>query len=619
VRDAIGAGFALLSPGLPVECDQSRRRRGALAGEASAGSSVMDRWSRRAIVLAFAALALIEGNLVAQVQTECASVDTAGAPGSHGGERCSISCDSRFVAFESVSQNLVPGGTNGHAQVFVRDRVTGTTELASADSAGVQANGNSASAAISCDGRFVAFTSWASNLVAGYSYNGADCYVRDRQLHTTELITLATNGAQANFNYALNVPGISGDGRYVVFASNATNLVAGDTNGFIDVFVRDRATGTTERVSVAAGGAQANSDCIGPLACSADGRFITFFSVANNLAPGDANGYADIFVRDRVSGTTELVGRSSAGAQANAGCGNATISADGRYVAFESMATNLVPADTNSTNDIFVRDRSSATTERVSVDSTGLQGNGSCTAASISADGRFVAFSSSSSNLVTGDTNQGYDIFLHDRLTGATELVSVDSSGMQTNASSSRPSVSGDGRSVAFDSYASNLVAGDTNSRTDVFVRDRSAQPPSVYCTSGTTSHGCTASITASANPSVSFANPCNITVSNVEGQRFGTVLYGSGLQPIPWPAGGTSWLCLFAASGTLVQLSGGTPGNCDGTLALDWNAYFSSHPSAPGQPWTVGARVRAQAWFRDPPGANSTNLSNAIELTCVP
>jgi Tol biopolymer transport system component len=198
----------------------------------------------------------------------------------------------------------------------------------------------------------------------------------------------------------------------VAFESLASNIVPGDTNNTRDIFVRDRLTNTTTRVSVDSAGNQANSRSVGS-SISADGRFVAFHSDASNIVPGDTNGKRDIFVRDTLTNTTTRVSFDSAGNQANSESYYPSISADGRFVAFLSNASNIVPGDTNNRDDIFVRDTLTNTTTRVSVDSAGNQGNRSSFGASISADGRFVAFESLASNLVE-DTNDSYDIFVVD-------------------------------------------------------------------------------------------------------------------------------------------------------------------------------------------------------------
>src|SRR5205823_5466864 len=245
-------------------------------------------------------------------------------------------------------------------------------------------------------------------------------------------------------------------------------------------------------------GAEANGTSFAP-AISADGRFVAFPSEATNLVPGDTNGVTDVFVRDRRTGTTERVSVSSAGAEANGTSFTPAISADGRFVAFSSDATNLVGRDTNGAVDVFVNDRMTGMTERVSVDSTGAQANAAsieqfCPA--LSGDGRFVAFESDATNLVPGDTNGVADVFVHDRLTATTERVSVDSAGAQANDKSDFPAISADGSVVAFVSTASNLVPDDTNvcgsfmtpgSCPDLFVRVRTITATPGPPTTGTT------------------------------------------------------------------------------------------------------------------------------------
>jgi len=246
--------------------------------------------------------------------------------------------------------------------------------------------------------------------------------------------------------------------------------------------VRDRLLGHTDRVSVDSTEAQANQDSYLP-SISADGRYVAFESHATNLAPGDTNGRYDVFVRDRQLGTTERVSIGSAGEQGNSDSVNASISADGRYVAFMSESSNLVAADTNGSWDVFVRDLQLGVIERVSLDSNDVQGDGNSgtSTVSISSDGRFVTFESDATNLVPGDTNGTRDIFIRDRQLGTTERVSVDSAGAQGNNTSSYSgwlSISADARYVAFESsIATNLIPQDTNVAPAVFVRDRLGNP----------------------------------------------------------------------------------------------------------------------------------------------
>jgi autotransporter-associated beta strand protein len=343
-------------------------------------------------------------------------------------------------------------------------------EAVSRASDGTAGNGYSRYPSISADGRYVAFDSSANNLVPGDTNGKIDVFVYDRQTGTIERVSVASDGTQGN-GHSVS-PSISADGRYVAFDSPTNNLAPGDTNGMYDVFVYDRQTDTIERVSAAFDGTQGNGDS-DSASISDDGRYVTFESSANNLVPGDTNGQEDVFVYDCQMKTIERVSVASDGTQTNNFTCYPSISADGRYMAFQSLASNLVPGDTNGKYDAFVYDRQTDTIERVSVASDGTQGSGSSVAPSISADGRYVAFQSTASNLVPGDTNGQVDIFVYDRQTHAIERVGLAADGTQGNNQSYIPSISADGRYVAFQSQASNLVPGDTNGQVDVFVCHR--------------------------------------------------------------------------------------------------------------------------------------------------
>jgi Tol biopolymer transport system component len=344
-----------------------------------------------------------------------------------------------------------------------------TTTRVSVRSNGLQSDGVSSSASISSDGRYVAFASDAKNLVLGDSNGFTDVFVHDRQTGTTTRVSVSSGGAQADGDSGS--PRISPDGRFIAFVSVAGNLVSGDTNGSADIFVRDLQDGTTTRASVDSTGAEGNGPSFAP-SISSDGRAVAFHSYATNLVTGDTNDSADVFVRDLKSATTTRVSVDSRGVQGDSNSLNPSISSDGRFVAFESVATNLVPDDTNGAADVFVHDLQREVTTRVSVDSRGAQADGDSVAASISSDGRHVAFESLAANLVLGDDDDAEDVFAHDLSTGATSRVSVDSSGAEGDAGSSVPAISSDGRFVAFESFATNLVPGDTNGWKDVFVHD---------------------------------------------------------------------------------------------------------------------------------------------------
>jgi Tol biopolymer transport system component len=399
------------------------------------------------------------------------SVSTAGVQGNGASAFPNISADGRYIAFLSEATNLVEGDTNGHADVFLYDRQSGKTIRASVKSDGTQGNGDIPESfpSLSADGRYVAFTSDATNLVDGDTNAKADIFVFDRQTGRTVRVNVKSDGTQAN-NITMGFS-LSANGRYVVFASAASNLIDGDTNGKADVFIHDCQTGQTTRISLKTDGTQTNGDSMQP-AISADGQYVAFVSNATNLIDGDTNAKTDIFLHNCQTGQTTRISTKSDGTQANDNSMLPSICAAGRYVAFLSTATNLVDADTNGKQDVFVHDCQSGQTTRVSVKTDGTQANSDCYFPFISADGNYVTFSSPAATLVDGDTNGVLDIFIHSMITGQTLLVSRKADGTQSNGIGNISAVSGDGRYVVFDSEANNLSTGDTNAKSDVFLRD---------------------------------------------------------------------------------------------------------------------------------------------------
>jgi len=401
--------------------------------------------------------------------TTLVSVSSAGVQGLGANERPTISGDGNLVVFQSDASNLVPDDNNNGAwDVFVHNMTTGTTELVSVSSREIQANANAQGPVISANGRYVAFSSEASDLAPDDTNSATDVFVRDLVNGTTRRVSVSGAGSQSNGTSVATA--ISATGRYVAFGSDATNLVASDTNETWDVFVRDRSAGTTERVSVSSSGTEANA-VTDIAAISAQGRYVAFHTFASNLVPGDTNGIADVFVRDRSTGTTERVSVSSSGAQADNGeSAYPTISASGRFVAFHSTAANLVPGDSDFSNDVFLRDRLNGTTRRMSIGANGQPVFGAFP--SISAGGRYIAFTSTRQDWVPGDPGT-LDVFVRDRRTKTTELVSVRTDGTYGNDVSTGAAISGDGRYVAFHTLAWNLAPDDTNNTWDVFRRDR--------------------------------------------------------------------------------------------------------------------------------------------------
>ena len=426
-------------------------------------------------MLAYIALA------AAAPSTVRVSVGTGNVQGNGNSTQSAVTPDGRFIAFVSAASNLVPGDTNGVADVFVHDRATGATERVSVDSDGLEANFPSDfKPAISRNGRFVAFTSFASNLVFEDFNATWDVFLRDRKNGTTERISVTNAGAEANSNSV--APSISATGRYIAFRSDASNLVTGDMNSFWDIFVRDRKLGSTEIISVSTGGAAANNFCSNPI-IAPDGSFVAFRSAASTLTGGDTNGAWDVFIRDRGALTTIRVSVADNESEANGNSNVTAVTPDGRYVVFESLASNL-PAlgalpillvDANGVMDVFVRDRTLGTTVRVSLDDVLVEGNAASDGGAITDDGRYVLFGSRATNLIAGDTNGRKDIFIRDMMTATTTRVNLSDADAEANFDSDGPVMTPSGRYIGFHSDANNLLSGggDSNIFTDVFVRER--------------------------------------------------------------------------------------------------------------------------------------------------
>lgn len=448
--------------------------------------------TRRSFALIVLVLALVTTHASAYPRpgrTFRANVSSSGATADAASYTPGISADGRFVAFHSAAENLTTTGSGGKVQVVLRDTALGTTELISIGADGAPGNGHSfpvqvwppwpAPPVITPDGRFVAFSSSASNLVPGDTNATWDVFIRDRETATTERISVAADGSQST-SWS-GGPSISDDGRLVAFYSKAV-LGPGDPSSFwSDIYLRDRAEGTTRVLS--GGSTPINTfDSFDP-SISGDGSVVAFLSGSIHTE-SDTNGFPDIYLRDLTTDALERISVASDGAGASSASWSPRVSRDGRFVAFGSAATNLTPRHGKGggglPSDAYVRDRVAGTTERVSVSSAGEESNGHAGlnsvsqnyngAVQISADGRVIAYGAWASNLTEGDANQISDAYLYDRLTGATERLSLTDAGAGSEMGMTFFSLAADGRHVAMQIDGGAVVAGDPGP--GIFVRD---------------------------------------------------------------------------------------------------------------------------------------------------
>ena len=383
-----------------------------------------------------------------------------------------VSADGRYVCFTSLASDLVPGDGNRVRDVFVKDRQTGAIERVSVGPAGVEGDGPSTLARMTPDARFVVFESSATNLVPGDANGQVDIFLRDRQLGTTELVSVTTGGLQAE-SYS-RFASVSGDGRYVAFTSNAV-AYAGIDHAFIDnVYMRDRQLGVTTTVTASMDGDGGNGISQRPL-LSADGSVVVFVSLSSDLAPGPIDpAVFNLYAYDVASGTTALLTVGVGGVPSNGNSFAPQVTPDGRRVIMASFASNLTAGgDLSAGRDLFVIDRTTGTTVMANLNSSGVQANGTGVGSfSIDAAGRFVTFRSDGTNLVASDTNGLNDLFRRDMLTGQTTLVSIGFDGSPADGATAHTSAqSQDGTVVVFGSVATNLVASDTNGFGDIFAR----------------------------------------------------------------------------------------------------------------------------------------------------
>jgi Tol biopolymer transport system component len=373
-----------------------------------------------------------------------------------------ISSDERFVVFSSDATNLVANDRNDASDIFLRDRWFNQTTRISVDNAGIEGNAASTQPVLSANGRFIAFSSKATNFVAGEANGVADIFIYDTQTKQVRGINpLDSNGDSVN-------PSITADGRWVVFESLASNLIADDTNSASDIFAFDTQSNQLTRLSINDAGVAGDGHSFNPI-IAANGNFVVFASEASNLVAGDTNVTSDIFLHNLTTHTTQRISQTAM--QTDRGSYHPSIDAAGKVIVFESDATSLVENDSNAVSDIFIKDLTTGQLQRIT-SPTGEQANSAAYYPTISATGRYVAFTTAATNLVSGNANALFDILKYDRQTQQLARVNVSVNGEQGNFQSLKlpMSLSWNGDYAVFTSNATNVVYGDNNLSFDVFV-----------------------------------------------------------------------------------------------------------------------------------------------------
>ncbi len=571
-----------------------------------------------ALIFSFAAATTI-ANAVAG-QTMRVSVSSGGVPANGAVSSGVLSADGRYVVFMSAASNLVSGAGGG--QVYRHDRSTGVTALVSVATNRGAGTGFSFQSTVSADGRYVAFSSFATDLVDGDTNGAQDVFVRDMVAGTTALVSTTSSGALANGGSSLS--GLSGareisdDGRYVAFLSAATNLVLVGNNGWPQVFVKDMSTGAVVRASVSNDGQTGNAASQAPV-ISGNGQVVAFQSAARNLSP--LSDTTQVFVRDLIASTTTL--ESAGAAVVGAPSTNPALSFDGRYLAFESAAA-LHPRDAdNGTPDIFLRDRLQDTTVLASL-SDNKAGGAFSLSPSISGDGRWVGFSSLDDQLVgvTSDTNGLVDVFLYDRDNEAVTLVSLNDDGQQPTGvhpfiGSGGASVSSDGHFVLFGSNASSLVPS-ASTGSQLYVR----------------------SLVSSVAPTVNLApaidlpfsrnldTPGTFTDPDPRESYTATVNYGDGtgtqtlaLGPYdasPLAGGSFALRHTYASAGTYtvsVTVTDSNAGSTTGTMVVRVGAYSYQWLDPMSRMFVVGRNLPVKFTVDGPDGSSVLDRSVRVDV----
>lgn len=556
----------------------------------------------------FAVFALASSS-TAQGQIERVSVSSSGALADSTSVGGAISSDGRFVVFQSHATNLVAGDTNGRPDVFLRDRLFQTTACISRAPNGDFGNADSSAPVMSNDGRYIAYLSRASNLDPADNENNplnsnfTDVFLYDRSAQTTTLISRAVSGAQVAG--AFDEVSISDDGSLIVFRG-FVDLASG-LGAPAQLWGYHTQTGALERIDDPA----LSLALVRYASVSGDGRYVAFRAM--DLP---ASNVRQVYVRDRVSGTTTLASILLNGAPGNSDCERPAISDDGRFVAFDTFATNDFTAAPGGGlySRVYLRDLVAGVTRLVSANATGQSNSTHCNTAVISPDGRRVAFYSNQFGFVPADPSPAADALVRDLATGALLSAATTSTGQYANGWSFVNDFRADGAAVLLTSNAANLSSGDTNNVQDVFVKELTPLIPISYCTAQSNSLGCTAQLSASGLASATLPSAFTLAAQNLTNQRPATLFYGFAPNALPF-FGGT--LCVASPLfRTPAQSTGGSASgtDCSGAFSFDFNALIQSGAAPLLTPGTV---VYAQASYSQPSGGRVQ--SAALAFTILP
>jgi Tol biopolymer transport system component len=531
-----------------------------------------------------------------------------------------LSLDGRFVGFGTFASNLAAPDLNGAFDAVLLDRAERTFELISVASDGSQANAGGGLAAITADGRFAVFWSKSTNLDPKDTDDGGDIFLRDRQAKTTRLVSIRRGPGSSSVS--ISTACLSDDGRFVAFDSSDSNFPVKDENPWPDIFLVDMETEAFELISKNAAGVQSNLFSFYPQ-ISPDGRYVAFLSAAKNWELPNPSGGMQLYVKDRQTGALRCGTIRPDGRLSVAGVSGSVygMSADARYVAFTCKVQELVPDPSLAAYPYFgvvVRDMSTGSIEIGSLTCAGGRPNGECNNAQISRDGRFIAFTTHATNILPAiKIGAQQNVFRRDRLTNTVSIMTVSNTGEHANQPCEGGVMSGDGSTFAFWGLANNLVPGDPGFTDDVFVRACERDPVVTYCGPSRNPQGCKPHLSSDGTPSLSQGFGHVVRATHLVGQSSAMLLMGlSGPDMDPIRPG--QFLCVKPPLGfTAAFPTGGSAAQaCSGSIELDFNAYLAANPSfAP----PAGSLVYLQAWCLDGQASTGISLSDAVAFVLTP